>query len=54
MKNYNEKVQKNVEFDAFKNDCVKIHFSTNQMQIKLNEKNKIGVKTYDHSRQDRP
>ena len=27
-----------VEFDASENDCLKIHFSTNQMQIKLNEK----------------
>ena len=25
---------------AFENDCLKIHFSTNQMQIKLNEFNK--------------
>ena len=29
-----------VEFDSFENDCLKIHFSTNQMQIKLNEKKK--------------
>ena len=34
-----------VEFDAFENDCFKIHFSTNQMHMKLNDKKRIPVKT---------
>ena len=38
-----------VKFDAFENDCLKIHFSTNQMQIKLNEINRIELKTNNHS-----
>ena len=43
-----------VEFDAFENDGMKIHFSTNQMQIKWNEINKIELKTNNHPRPDRP
>ena len=43
-----------VEFDASENDCLKIHFSTNQMQIKLNEKRKIELKANNHPRYDRP
>ena len=33
-----------VEFDAFENDGFKIHFSTNNMQIELNEKSRIELK----------
>ena len=33
-----------VKFNAFENDCLKIHFPTNEMQIKLNEINKIELK----------
>ena len=39
-----------VEFDAFENACLNIHFSTNQVQIELNEKNKIELKTNNHPR----
>ena len=50
-RNRTKKAKKtSVEFGAFENDCVKIHFSTNQMQIKLNEKNKMGLKTNNHPR----
>ena len=44
-----------VKFDAFENDCLKIHLLTNQMQIKLNEINKMELKkTNDHPRYDGP
>ena len=39
-----------VEFDAFENYYLKIHFSTNHMQIKLYEINKIELKTNNHPR----
>ena len=39
-----------VKFDAFGNDCLEIHFSPNQMQIKLNEINKLELKTNSHPR----
>ena len=34
-----------VEFDAFENDCLNIHFSINQLQIKVNEKSKTELNT---------
>ena len=39
-----------VKFDAFENDCLKIHSPTNEMQIKLNEISKIELKTNNHPR----
>ena len=39
-----------VKFNAFENDCLKIHSPTNEMQIKLNEISKIELKTNNHPR----
>ena len=42
-----------VNYNAFENDCLKIQFPTNEMQIKLNEKKKIELKTNNGPRKER-
>ena len=56
LPNLNEEIERKnpkrllAKFDAFENDCLKIHFSTNQIQIILKERKKIELETNNHTR----